>query len=171
MFSAIYEYLIHLVLFVGAVLLLLGFLTSILPVIDRYKLPLQLSGILIFSIGVWFESALNSDLRWKMRVAEVEAELADARVESGKVTVETVTKYVKDTQVITERVETIAGYIEREVVRYDNVCPIPDTVIISHNASALNNTELLNVVPKDKPVTTQQHNEVAKPRLILAPKQ
>ena len=57
------------------------------------------------------------------------------------------------------------GDIEyREVVKYNNICTIPEVVITAHNAAARNETSVLKEVPTDL------HNQLVSPPMILAPK-
>lgn len=171
MFSVIYEYLIHLALAAGALCIIAGFIFGFVPLIGRYKVPLQVLGLLLFSVGLWFEAGLAADRRWSDKVARVEAELADARLEGAKVTTDVVRKVITERQVIKEKGEVVIEYIDREVVKYDNVCPIPKTVVLTHNAAALNNPDLLKGVDAGQVVSTVEHNDLARPKLILAPKQ
>jgi hypothetical protein len=77
-------------------------------------------------------------------VREVEAKLAVAEKRSAEVNTEIVTKIVTKTKLVTQRGDDIIKYVDREVVKNQEVikfvenCPIPEIIINTHNAAALN---------------------------------
>lgn len=177
-------------LFLTSVLFLIaGFVLGFIPVIRQYKTPIQIIGILMFAVSIWYEGGIAKDREWRAKVAEVETKLAAAEAEASRRTVEVVTKVVTRTQVVRERGQTVVQYVDREIVKYNNVCPVPEVVVVAHNAAATNNPELLaefqkrqatqpaqpaatpiKDLPAGTPVSTADHNELAKPRTPLAPK-
>lgn len=170
MLANLYEYIIHAVLVLGIISLIAGWVLGFIPFIGRYKLPIQVLGVILFSTGLWFEGSIAKDKEWGQRVAKLEAQLAEARVESGKVTTEIVTKVVKERQVIKEKGEKIIEYIDREVAQSDSTCNLSDRVILSHNAAAKNDPTLLREIKPSDEVGTKDHNDLAKSKLKLAPK-
>jgi hypothetical protein len=83
-------------------------------------------------------------MAWRERVREVEAKLQVAEKQSAEVNTEIVTRVVTKTKLVQERGNDIIRYIDREVVKNQEVirfvenCPIPDVIINTHNAAALN---------------------------------
>jgi hypothetical protein len=83
-------------------------------------------------------------MAWRERVQEVEAKLEVAEKRSAEVNTEIVTKIVTKTKLVTQRGDDIIKYVDREVVKNQEVirfvenCPIPDIIINTHNAAALN---------------------------------
>ena len=71
-----------------------------------------------------------------LAVAKLEKKLAEAEAKSQKTNVEIVEKIVKDTEVVRVKGKTITEYVDREVVKYENKCPLPVEVIRAHNAAA-----------------------------------
>ena len=75
---------------------------------------------------------------------EVEAKLQAAETRSAEVNTEIVTKIVTQTKIVRERGNDIIKYVDREVVRDQEVirfvenCPIPEIIVNTHNAAALN---------------------------------
>lgn len=80
--------------------------------------------------AIWNEDA------WKARVAKLEKDVAEAEAKAGQVTVETVTKYVDRTKVIRQQGERIVQVVDREVVKYNDVCKIPNEAVKIHNDAA-----------------------------------
>ena len=167
MFATTIEYLIHTTLIIGIIGLLISWVLSFVPLVGRYRLPIQVVSVILFSVSLWFEGSLSKDRQWKAKVEELEAKLAVAKIESEKINTEVITQVVTQKQVIKEKGKTVIEYIDREVVKYDSSCPLPSDVISAHNAAATNDVKLLN---PESEVSTKDHNKLAKPELKLAPK-
>ena len=105
---------------------------------------MQIAGILLLTTGVYFQGGYTTEMAWRERVAEVEAKLAAAETRSAEVNTEIVTRVVTQTRIVRERGDDIVRYVDREVVRDQEVirfvenCPIPEIIINTHNAAARN---------------------------------
>lgn len=160
------DYVTHIIFVAGVVGTIAGFILGFIPFIATYKLPIQIISILILSFGLFLEGGLADQAIWQLKVKEMEAKVAKAETESQKVTTEVVTKILTKKQVIKEKGNDIVQYIDREVVKYNNICTIPEVVITAHNAAAKNETTNLKTQIE---VPTTLHNKLATPPMILAP--
>lgn len=125
-----------LLLIAGVTALLAAWAFKFIPFVKRYTLPIQVLGTISTIVSVWFLGGAANEEKWKDRVKEVEAKLAAAELKSKETNIEIQTKIVNKTQVIKERGDEIIKYVDREVVKYDNTCPIPKEVIKAHNDAA-----------------------------------
>lgn len=153
----------HLILIVGVVALLASWVLKFIPLVSTYRLPIQVGGIILTIVGVWYEGGIAKDAEWKARVAELETKVAQAEVKSAKVNTKVVTKVVTKTQVIKQKGATVTEYIDREVVKYDAECKIPQSAIRAHDASALNKS-IEEVVTPITTVGSTEHNILAAPK-------
>jgi hypothetical protein len=134
----------NLLLAAGIALTVAAFFIKSVPVLNQYRLPAQILGIALLVIGVYWRGGYAVESDWRERVAEVEARLAIASKQSAEVNTEIVTKIVTQTKLVTQRGNDIVKYVDREIVRDQEVikfvenCPIPDIIINTHNAAALN---------------------------------
>jgi len=87
-------------------------------------------------LGVYFRGGLAVEQTWRERVTEVEARLAQAEKASAQANVIIDTKSQKKTTQIRERTTYIRQYVDREVVKYDAQCAIPQPFIKAHNDAA-----------------------------------
>jgi hypothetical protein len=137
-------WIVSLILLAGTVVTVAGFFVRFIPFVNAYRIPVQIAGILLLTVGVYFDGGYTTEMAWRERVAEVEAKLAVAEKRSAEVNTEIVTRVVTQTKLIKERGDDIVKYVDREVVRDLEVirfvenCPIPDVIINTHNAAALN---------------------------------
>ena len=135
---------VNTILIAGAVTTAAGFFVRFIPFVNTYRIPVQIAGILLLTVGVYFEGGYSTEMAWRERVREAEAKVAEAEKLSAETNVQIITKFVTKTKVIREQGQDIVNYIDREVVRNQAViqfvenCPIPSVIISTHNAAALN---------------------------------
>jgi len=134
--SVLPDIVLHLILVVGILGTIAGFVLGGIPFINVYKLPIQICSILILSLGLYLEGGLADKQVWLLKVKEVEAKLAKAEAKSQLENVKIVTKVVKKLELVRTRGNDVVQYIDREIVKYDTICPIPIEVIRAHNAAA-----------------------------------
>jgi len=138
------DWIFHAVLLAGVLGLLASLVLKFIPVISTYKLPIQVGSILLIVIGVWFEGAMSNQAEWEARVAEMQVKVAEAEAKSQETNVQIVTKTVKKLELVRTRGDDIINYVDREVVKDREVikfvenCPIPQIIVNTHNAAALN---------------------------------
>lgn len=101
-----------------------------------YRSAVQAVSVAFFAFGVFMAGAINDNEAWVARVKEMEAKVAEVKVESQKENVKVETKYLTRVQVVKQRGDDIIQYVDREVVKYDSQCVIPKEFIISHNKAA-----------------------------------
>lgn len=132
------EWVFHLIFAAGVIGTIAGFVLSMIPVIKKYGIPIKVISLLVLALGVYLEGALSDNKEWELRVKEMEAKLAEAQAEAAKENTKIVEKIVYKDRVIKEKGTIVKQYIDREVVKYDNTCPIPNEVVKAHNAAARN---------------------------------
>ena len=155
---------IHAIFAIGILGIIAGFVLGFIPMVNKYKLPIQIISLLIFSLGLYLEGGLADNVIWQLRVKEMEAKVAKAEAASAKVNTEIVEKIVTKNQVIREKGKTVTEYVDREVVKYDTkylpgaICEIPKEVIKAHNAAASG-----IAIQADTPIPTDAINKAAIP--------
>jgi len=120
----------------GIALTIIAFFIRSIPLINQYRIPAQVLGIALLVAGVYFRGGYAVEQVWRERVAKLEAQIMVAQAASQEVNVEIQTRVVKKTEYITRRGQDIVEYVDREVVKYDNTCVIPDPFVQAHNLAA-----------------------------------
>jgi len=123
-------------LFAGILATPAGFVAHRIPGLWSYQLGFKLGGIALLVLGVYFRGGLAVEETWRERVAAVEARLAQAEKASADANTKIDTKSQKKTTQLRERTTYIRQYVDREVVKYDNTCTIPEPFIRAHNDAA-----------------------------------
>lgn len=142
--DAFINWIVNIILIAGVLTTVAGFFVRFIPFVNTYRTPVQIAGILLLTTGVYFEGGYSTEMAWRERVREAEAKVAQAEKLSAETNVQIITKFVTKTKVIRDQGKDIINYIDREVVRNQEVikfvenCPIPSVIIATHNAAALN---------------------------------
>ena len=107
-----------------------------LPIIHVYKTPLQIGSIILVVIGVYMLGSIANERAWQARIKELEVKLAQAEAEAAKQNIKIVEKVVVQQKIVRERGQNIVQYVDREVVKYDTKCEIPQPFVDAHNRAA-----------------------------------
>ena len=126
----------NILLLTGIVAVAAGFVAHRIPVLWSYQLGFKLAGIALLVLGVYFRGGLAVETEWRERVAAVEARLALAEKASIEANALIDAKSQKKTTEIRQRTQYIRQYVDREVVRYDAGCVIPQPFVQAHNDAA-----------------------------------
>lgn len=139
------DWVTHAIFFAGALGIFLGFVLAFIPFVKQYKLAIQISSLCVFALGVYLEGAMADNNEWLAKVKELEAKIAIAEERSKTENVKIEEKIVTKTQVVKEKGKNIIQYIDREVVKNNDVikyienCPVPKEIVDAHNKAATMN--------------------------------
>ena len=133
---------IHTIFGLGILGTIAGFVLGFLMFMRPYRLAVQICSLLILTLGVYLEGGLADYKEWELRVKEMEAKVAQAEAQSANKNTEIQEKIVEKTKVIREKGRDIIKYIDKEVVKKEEVikyienCPVPKDIIDVHNQAA-----------------------------------
>jgi hypothetical protein len=121
---------------------LAGWLGKWIPFYGNYVKILQPVGIVLLVLGVWLRGGYDTEMAWRAKVAEAEARVAVAEQKSQETNTVIEQKVVEKTKVIKGKTEYITQYLDREVVKKEEIikyieqCPVPKEIIDIHNQAA-----------------------------------
>ena len=130
------DWFLHLLLVVSFFATLVGFLLAGIPLIARYAMMLRVLGTAILALSLYLEGGLADNKIWEARVKEVEAKLAKAEAQSARANTKLTEKVASKQAKVKEKTIIVKQYIDREVVKYDNQCKIPQAFTKAHNDAA-----------------------------------
>jgi hypothetical protein len=132
------DWIFYAILGIGVVGLLVTYLLRFIPIpaLYVYRTPIQLVSIVLIAYGVYMAGAISNENEWKAKVAKLEKEFAESQVQTEKVNTEVITKYVTKREVVYQKAEEQIRYIDREIVKYNDICKLPSEVIKIHNEAA-----------------------------------
>ena len=126
----------------GVTGVLAGWLGKWIPFYGNYVKILQPVGIVLLVLGVWLRGGYDTEMAWRAKVAEAEARVAVAEQQSKETNTVIEQKIVEKTKVIKGKTEYITQYLDREVVKKEEIikyieqCPVPKEIIDIHNQAA-----------------------------------
>ena len=126
----------NILLLVGIVATVVGFYAHRIPGLWQYQLPFKVAGIALLVLGVYFRGGYAVEAEWRERVAAVEAQLKEAEAKSAQANQQIDTRVQKQVTSIRQRMTYVRQYVDREVVRYNDQCVIPEPFIRAHNDAA-----------------------------------
>ena len=137
------QFIVHTILLAGILGTFLSFvvLNRILlwfPMLSPYYRAAQAISVLFLVSGIYLEGGYSAEMQWRERVAEMEAKVAAAEAESQAANAKLDKVGQQKVKVIREKGTVIKQYIDREITKYDETCPIPAPVVKAHNAAARN---------------------------------
>ena len=141
------EFIVNAVLLLGIILTFLSFfvlnrILRFIPVLAGYVTPIQVVSVLILTAGVYFKGGYVTEMMWREEVKKVQEELDKAKNKAAEVVVQVEEKVVFRDRVIKEKGETLIQYVDREIVKKEEVvkyienCPVPAEIIDIHNQAA-----------------------------------
>lgn len=130
------KFVIGLLVFLGLAGLLIAYFLDKIPLVNRYKLVVNIASIVVLVSGIYLTGALGYKEATDKAVNDLRVRLAKAEAKSATVNTKIVEKVVNRQKVIREKGDDIVRYIDREVVKYDDTCKLPKEVINAHNMAA-----------------------------------
>jgi hypothetical protein len=127
---------------IGLTGVLAGWVGKFIPFYGNYVKILQPIGIVLLVLGVWLRGGYDVEMSWRAKVADVEAKIAVAEQKSQETNTVIEQKVVEKTKVIKGKTEYITQYLDREVIKKEEIikyieqCPVPKEIIDVHNQAA-----------------------------------
>lgn len=119
--------------------LLAGWLGKWIPFYGNYVKILKPLGVVLLVLGVWLRGGYDTEMAWRDKVAQLEEKVRKAEEASNAVNTVIQEKVVEKTKVIKGKTEYITQYLDREVVKKEEIikyieqCPVPKEIIDVHN--------------------------------------
>lgn len=124
--------------FVGIGLILASWFVSFIPLINRYRFPTQVIGILAFGFGAYLLGGYGIEMAWRQRVAELEEKVREAEAKSAQVNTVIQEKIVYKTKVIEKKTVEYVDRIKEIAVEVDAKCEVDSRVIDQLNRASEN---------------------------------
>lgn len=127
------------IIIAGITGVLAGWLGKWIPFYGNYVKILQPIGIILLVLGVWLRGGYDTEMAWRDKVAKLEEAVKIAEQKSKETNTIIEEKVVEKTKVIKGKTEYITQYLDREVVKNQEIikyienCPVPKEIINIHN--------------------------------------
>lgn len=124
------------ILLAGLVGLASTYLMKFVPFVYMYRQTIQLASVAAIIVGTFMSGAIYDNEAWVARVKEMESKVAVAEEKAKETNKQIDAKVQQKNTKIREKQVIVKQYIDREVVKYDKTCVIPQEFIQSLNDAA-----------------------------------
>ena len=128
-------WIINITCIVGLAATMGGFFLGWIPFVNRYKTPLQILGIVLLTVGVYWKGGYSTEMAWRDRVTEAEKKVKVAEAKAKKANSQVQTKIVTKIVRIKEKAQVINRRIEQNKAVINRECKLSDEAIIIYNSS------------------------------------
>jgi len=122
----------------GVLIYVLSYFVAFIPTLIPAKEPIRIIGTLLVVAGVYFYGSYDTEMSWRGKMAEQTTAIEKAFEQSKSANAKIENDAKERVKVIYKNATIIKQYIDREVIKYDETCKIPDVVVKAHNAAAKN---------------------------------
>lgn len=130
------DWIFHLILLVGLLVLGASFLLKFFPVAQQYKVPAQVVASLMIVLGIYMEGAISNQAWWELRVAEAEKRVAAAEKKAAEANGKIEYVIVEKTKVVEVVDRKTQQQIRDLANKMDQRCYIIPEVNTIHNDAA-----------------------------------
>ena len=128
-------WIINITCIVGLASTISGFFLGWIPFVNRYKTPLQILGVVLLTVGVYWKGGYSTEMDWRARVTEAEKKVKVAEAKAKKANSQVQTKIVTKIVRIKEKAQVINRRIEQNKAVINRECKLSDEAIIIYNSS------------------------------------
>ena len=129
----ILQWAIHGLVILGLVLTFIGSLVRFIPIIQPYALVGRQLGIVLLVIGVFFEGGYATEMSYRARIAEMQAKIKEAEIQSAKANEKLAAEVSKKKDLIKEKVNRNAKDIEAKRQAINAECKLSDDAWVLYN--------------------------------------
>ena len=126
---------VNIVCIVGLSATVLGFFLGWVPFVNRYKTPLQILGVVLLTVGVYWKGGYSTEMEWRDRVAEVEKKVKVAEAKAKKANSHIQTKIVTKIVKIHDKAKVVKERIQQNKEVINKECKLSDEAISIYNSS------------------------------------
>lgn len=117
----------------GFALYIASKLVNLIPMMGQYKFPVELIGVSVLVAGSYLLGGYGTEMSWRERVKELQAQIKVAEEKSQQVNTVIQTKVVTKIKVVEKQVEVVRTQIQKDKEIINADCKIPDIAIIDYN--------------------------------------
>jgi len=129
----ILQWTIHGLVILGLVLTFIGSIVRFVPIIQPYALVGRQLGIVLLVIGVFFEGGYATEMSYRARIAEMQAKIKEAEIQSTKANEKLAAEVSKNKELIKEKVNRNAKDIEAKREAINAECKLSDDAWVLYN--------------------------------------
>lgn len=114
----------------------------LVPVVASYLKLGQIVSAVLLVLGIFLQGATTTEMKWRERVKQVEAQLAEVEKKSQETNVKIQERVIYRDRLVKERGTEIVNQVQQQInnnqdiKNYAQNCPVPPELIEAHNSAA-----------------------------------
>ena len=132
------DFVFHLIFIIGVLAVVAGYFLDNVPFIGQNAKTIQVAGILLTVVGIWFEGGIANEEKWRARVLELEAKIARAEAASAEANAALAEQLARNQVLIKETTAANRQRIQQQAEQINKECKVNTTVINVLNDAARN---------------------------------
>lgn len=128
----------HLMLLVGLLALVASFVLGFIPFVGQYKLPIQVAGIILTVVAVWYQGGIAKDAEYRARIAEMELRISRSETQAAETNTRLAEQILKENARIKDLTATNKKRLQELSGQLNQQCKINQSVIDVLNDAARN---------------------------------
>lgn len=121
---------------IGLALYILSKLVSLVPLVNNYKFPVELIGVIVLVTGAFLFGGYGVEMSWRAKVAELQEKIKVAEEKSQEVKIQIQERVVYKTKVVKEKETVYVDKIIEIAKEVDAKCEVDPRVIEQINNAA-----------------------------------
>jgi len=130
------DFVFHLILLVGVLGLLAGFVLDKIPFIETNAKTIQLIAIILTVIGVWFEGGIARDEAYQKEISAMQVQVAQAETESADANLKLIEALKKNELILKDKHNASRNVVNQVVSKYDGQCNLSNAFIRLHDSAS-----------------------------------
>jgi hypothetical protein len=135
------DFVFHLMLLVGVLAIGSSFVLSFIPFVSQYKLPIQVAGIILTVVAVWYEGGIAKDAEYKARIAAMELKISKAETEAAEANTKLAEQILREQARIKDITDSNKKRLKDLADQLNKQCTVNQGVIDVLNDAAKNRRE------------------------------
>lgn len=132
------DFVFHLIFVTGVLAVVAGYFLDNIPFIGQNAKTIQVAGILLTVVGVWFEGGIANEEKWRARVLELEAKIAQAEAASAEANAALSDQLAKNQILVKENTAANKQRMQQQSQQLNAECKVNTGVINILNDAAKN---------------------------------
>lgn len=113
-----------------------GYIVSLFLPHPVLKKQAKIASVAALAVSIYLLGMLYVNNWWKDKAAKLEQQVTELAAKSSETNTVIEKKYITKTQIVKQRGDDVIKYVDREVVKYDTQCVIPQEFVDAHNRAA-----------------------------------
>jgi len=136
------NFVFDLMLLVGVLAIGASFVLTFIPFVSQYKLPIQVAGIILTVVAVWYEGGIAKDAEYKTRIAEMELRISRSEIAATEANTRLAEQILREQIRIKDITETNKKRLQELADQLNRQCTVNNSVINVLNDAAKNRREV-----------------------------